>query len=166
MVTALGGTPQNEQPQEVHPLKEGMLKEGCRVVIRSPNLVPQQTLQPYEWLNKPGGDISLCKECTKLTVSPLPSFGKPRSHREKFDHSPSDCRGSRPPSPKGPVEFAKNMEIFPRNLTHMTRVSRTPKKPEHLIARSQLNGVRWDSVPFNFWWRYFLVGGFNPLEKY
>ena len=26
---------------------------------------------------------------------------------------------------------------------------RTPKKPEYLITRSHLNGVRWDSVLFN-----------------
>ena len=32
-----------------------------------------------------------------------------------------------------------------------THVSRTPKKPEYLIA-TYFFGVRWDSVPFNFWW--------------
>ena len=37
----------------------------------------------------------------------------------------------------------------PRYRTNRTHVSRTPKNPEYLIARSQLTyyGVRWDSVP-------------------
>ena len=39
----------------------------------------------------------------------------------------------------------------PSNLTHRTLVSRTPK-PEYLIALATYWGVRWDSVPFNFWW--------------
>ncbi len=59
---------------------------------------------------------------------------------------------------------------LPRNLQVRTHVSRTPKKPEYLVARSQLtwSGVRWDSVPFNFWWIFFLViwmGGKGSICK-
>ncbi len=41
-----------------------------------------------------------------------------------------------------------------QEISNRTYVSRTPKKPEYLITRSQLtwSGVRWDSVPFNFSW--------------
>ena len=55
-------------------------------------------------------------------------------------------------------------EIGPTGPTFL----RPRKKPEYLIARSQLtgHGVRWDSVPCNFWWNGNLVGGFNPSEKY
>ncbi len=52
--------------------------------------------------------------------------------------------------------------IIPRNLTHRTHFSRTPKKPGYLIVLvSQLtvHGVRWDSVPFSLWWNH---GSFDP----
>ena len=54
-------------------------------------------------------------------------------------------------------------EIWPTGPTN----ERTPKKPKYLIARSQLtfHGVRWDSVPFNFWWSFCWVifcYGFDP----
>ena len=43
--------------------------------------------------------------------------------------------------------------FIPRNLQFWTHGLRTPKKPEYLIAlATSFFGVRWDSVPFNFWW--------------
>ena len=48
-----------------------------------------------------------------------------------------------------------------QEISNKTHVSRTPK-PEYLITRSQLtwSGVRWDSVPFNFWWITLII---NPI---
>ena len=51
------------------------------------------------------------------------------------------------------LTLTQNHDLIPRNLTHRTHVSRTPNKPEYLIALSRnllRAGVRWDSVPFNF----------------
>ena len=47
---------------------------------------------------------------------------------------------------------------------------RTPKTPEYLIGVATYEGkVRWDSVPFNFWWNQckkndIMQGGWEMLE--
>ena len=51
-----------------------------------------------------------------------------------------------------PMDRDENKKCLkPRNLQQDPRFT-DPKQPEYLIALSPDLGVRWDSVPFNFWW--------------
>ncbi len=55
----------------------------------------------------------------------------------------------------GPNCFA--LIFWIQEISNRTHVSRTPKKPEYLIARSQLTWGSVGKVQFNFWWTHAIL---------
>ena len=72
------------------------------------------------------------------------------STKRKHPENLSRSRSRRKPKRKKSIALTVNVKKSKKSPTGLTE--RTPK-PEYVLALASDLGVRWDSVPLNFWWK-------------